>query len=436
MEKKKSIIVIALISLLSVLLAVFSVVSFRPSNAITGFAGFAGAIEKGTDFEGGLAATYTPVREEGVTDEEFNASLNKTYEKIQSLLEQKGFDGTNMFLTTSNQIRVETRNADDAKAMLNEFGAGELKIRTSSDSTAEVKISGKNITSSFATQSSSTYYWGTYIGLDEEGTQILEDITEKATSSSSVYLYFYRGDSTDYFYRVPASSQIDSLFISSSNGSMTQEDAINFAIQILAGSFDVTLELDGEVEKISSSTGNQSTLGLIIAAGVAVVVILIIFGVVYRELGLMAIVSILLYISLSLFFMQAIPAITLSVPTLGAMLLGLILIAACHFILLEKIRNEFKTGKKLSTCAKTGHKKSIALILEICGSLAILSTIAYFILTDIMKSFALVTIVCSVLAAVVTICVTYVLNKCYCVLNPANGKRVNFSREENIDENE
>lgn len=434
MEKKKSIIIIALISLLSVLLTIFAIISFTPKNAVTGYAGFAKAIDKGIDFEGGISATYTPVQEADVSDEDFKSALDTTIEKIKSLIEQRDLEGAKVFLTSNNKIRIEAKKTTNAENLLSQIGAGELKIRTSSSSSDEVRIYGKNINRAFATQSSETYYWGTYIGLDDEGTKALKEVTKNATSSSQVYLYFYRGDSTEYFYRVPTSSQIDTLFVSSSNGSMSQENAIDFAIQVLTGSFDAVLETDGKVETISSQMGTNSYLGLIIASSVSAFLILVIFAIVYRELGLMTIVSLLAYIGLALFFMQAIPGISLTVPTLGAIFLGLVLISACHFVLLEKIREEFKKGKKLSTAIKTGYKNSIMLILEICGVIAILSTVSYFILTDVMKGFALIMIVCSLLSLATTLGITCLLNRSYSVLNSTNGKRVNFLREENADE--
>ena len=175
-------------------------------------------------------------------------------------------------------------------------------------------------------------------------------------------------------------------------------------------------------------------MGITIAGAVAVLFILIIFGVVYRELGLMSILSILLFVGSALFFMQAIPVITLSVASLGAVLVGVILISSLHVILLEKIKSEYQLGKKLKTSIKTGYKKSIAIISEICGSLEIISIVMYFICQGAMKSFSMIMIVCSVLSIIITLFFTYHLNWSYSIFNPSNAKRVNFTREENVDE--
>lgn len=435
MEKKKAIAKITLISILVALLLVFSIISFMPKNSAKGFAGFAGSITKGMDVEGGIYASYTPSKLGTMTDEEFKDGIDSTFSRINSLIEQKGYEDARVYLGSDNKIRIETANTDDAEEILSLIGSGEFKIKVSSSSSAETKISGKNVTAAFAMQDPSTYNWGTYIGFDETGAEALSSITASA-GSSTVYLYFYRGDSENYFFSLSVSSQItnDFLFISSSTGSMTKEDAIDLAIQVSTGSFETVLSIDGNVYELSPSSGEESLLGITIAGAVAVLFILIIFGVVYRELGLMSILSILLFVGSALFFMQAIPVITLSVASLGAVLVGVILISSLHVILLEKIKSEYQLGKKLKTSIKTGYKKSIAIISEICGILAIISIVMYFICQGAMKSFSMIMIVCSVLSIIITLFFTYHLNWSYSIFNPSNAKRVNFTREENVDE--
>lgn len=436
MEKKKAIAKIAFISLLSILLVVFAIISFMPAGSVKGFAGFAGAITKGLDFEGGVYANYTSAPIGEMTDEEFKDALNETYKKVSSIIEQKGYTDAKVFLTSDNKIRIESPNVDDAEEILNLIGDGELKISTSSSNSGDAILTGKNITAAFAMQNPSTGTWGTYVGFNEEGMKAVKTATKGASSSSKTTLYFFRGNDTSAFTSLSFDSPYtsDFFFISYTNGSMTQEQAVSLAVQISTGSFKTILTVDGTTDWISSSTGDEALLGLTIASAAAALVILIIFAIVYRELGLMAIISILMFIGGMLFFMQAIPVITLSVASLGAGLVCLVLISACHFILLEKIRAEYAVGKKLKTAVKTGYKKSVSVISEICGAIAIISTVAYFILTGAVKSFAMIMIAGSLLALLITLFFTYHLAKSYAALNSENGKRVNFSREENIDE--
>ena len=437
MEKKKAIAKITIISIFAILLMVFSIISFMPNNWLKGFSGFAGAIDKGFDLEGGIYANYTPVKiNDEMTDEEFNIAVEETYKKVNALIQEKGYTDANVYLTSNNKLRIESPNKEDAQSILSLIGSGELKIRTTSSSSSDVEIKGSHITAAFAMQDPTTYYWGTYIGLNEEGKEKLSSLTKNLTGSQSINLYFFRGNSDSYFFQLPVSSHISEgfLFISSSTGSMSSEDALNLAIQVSTGSYDVELIIDGNVGEISPSAGQETILGLILAGSISLLMILIVFIVVYRELGLITLISIFLYTGLALFFMQAIPVITLSSTTVGGILLGVILISACHFIILNKIKSEYLIGKKLKTSIKTGIKKSLPLIIEICGACALISIIMFFVCTGTMKSFSMIALTCSILCGFITLFFTYHLFKSYSTLNETKGKRVNFYREDTVDE--
>jgi preprotein translocase subunit SecD len=154
----------------------------------------------------------------------------------------------------------------------------------------------------------------------------------------------------------------------------------------------------------------------------------------YREIGLVACVSILFYIGIMIFFMQAIPIITISSASLGAILLGLILVSTCHFIMLEKIKSEYAIGKKLNISVKMGYKKSINVIADICGILVIASLVGFFVCTGLLKSFMMLLMVGSLISCFSSLFLGYQLFTSYTFFNKNNGKKVNFTREENVDE--
>lgn len=288
MEKKKAIAKIAFISLFSILLIIFAVISFMPAGKVKGFAGFAGAITKGLDFEGGIYANYTSAPIGEMTDKEFKDALNETYKKVNSIIEQKGYTDAKVFLTSDNKIRIESPNVDDAKEILNLIGSGELKISTSSSNSGDAILTGKDITATFAMQNPSTGTWGTYVGFNEEGMKAVKAATKGASSSSKTTLYFFRGNDTSAFTSLSFDSPYtsDFFFISYTNGSMTQEQAVSLAVQISTGSFKTILTVDGTTNWISSSTGDEAILGLTIASAAAALVILIILQLYIASLDL------------------------------------------------------------------------------------------------------------------------------------------------------
>lgn len=426
-KKKGAIIKISIISVLTALLLIFSFVSF------SGYTGFYNAMQKGLELDKGIYANYTVERVDGTTDEEFAEDFNKTFLKIKSIIDQKNYQGATLYKGKNGNLRIETPKVSDAQALLSEIGAGELKIRVSNNSSDEAKIAGDDVVFAVAT-TSTTGYWGTYVQFTEEAANVLSNITESATSSSSVYLYFYRGNSEEYFFYLPVSSQVtaDYLFISSSSGAMTKDDAINLAITISCGSMPAVVKIQGEVREISGLNG--AFLGLSIALGVTALMTLILFALIYRELGLVVGVSILFYIGGMLFLIQAIPLIIVTSATLGAILAGLILVSGCNFIILEKIKKEYSIGKKLNISVKTGYSKAVNLIVDLCGVLALISLISYFIASGVMKGFMMILLSSSIMACLTSLLLTYILADSYATFNKNDGKRVNFTREDNINE--
>ena len=295
-KKKLAIFKISIVTVVVALLLIFSFISFD------GYAGFYNAIQKGTDLQRGIYANYKVVESEDSTD--FDEEFNTTFLRIKSLVDQKNYQGASVYKGTGDLIRIETPIIEDARALLNEIGLGQFKIRTTSTSGGDVLISGDDVKFAVATTSNTTGYWGTYVQFEEGIAEVLSDLTKNA-SSSEVTLYFYRGDAEDYFFSLPVSSQItnDFLFISSSTGAMTQETAVQLAISISCGSMPAVVKLQGDVSPLNPLNG--AILGFQLL-WVNDMFSLIILGIIYRELGLLAILSVLFYVGGILFLTQAI----------------------------------------------------------------------------------------------------------------------------------
>ena len=102
------------------------------------------------------------------------------------------------------------------------------------------------------------------------------------------------------------------MFISEST--MSQKSAENYALQLYSGSLPLTIETVGnQVLTVSAGIGETAILGLAIAAGALVLALLIFFIVRYREFGLMIMLSMLLFIGLMLFLLQAMPIYEISI---------------------------------------------------------------------------------------------------------------------------
>lgn len=436
MSKKKAILTMCIVSVVTALALIFSFISFDVAGKNYKYMGFAQAIYKGLDYNGGVYADYTAVRPEGMSDEDFNSKLDDTFKRIESILSTKNMNNAFVSKTSDGGIRIEAAAQDDASDVLTTIGAGVLKIRTSSDSTAEVVVSGTNVLAAFATQiqTSSGYQWGAYVAFDDTATAALKEKTKSANSSSKVTLYMFRGDSESAFFSISVTEQIDGfMFISSS--AMSQSYAEDLAIQMYCGSTPLTLTTVGnQVNTIGATYGKTALMLTVIALGVLMVAVLVFFAVRYREFGLMLCLSTLLFVGLMLFLLQTISLFEVSLGGVAGVLASVLMFAALNIIPMEKIREEYAKGKKIPASVKSGYKKSYGLMIDISVVGFVTSILCYFIGTGSLKTFSMGLLVGSLLALFVSIIVSKFLIDSYIAFNRTKEKRVNLKREEGIDE--
>ena len=436
MSKKKAVLTLCIISVLVALCLVFSFVSFDVAGKNYKYMGFANAIQQGVEYGGGVYAEYEAVKPEGMSDKDYADKLNETYLRVESVLSTKGMESASV-IKTNNRIRVEAPNRNDATVILTVMGAGVLKIRTSNDATTDPIITGANVIAASATQlqtSQTAYQWGAYIAFDDAGKEALTTATKDA-EKNAVTLYMYRGDSETAFFSLKIQNKISDGYMFISESTMSQKSAENYALQLYSGSLPLTIETVGnQVLTVSAGIGETAILGLAIAAGALVLALLIFFIVRYREFGLMITLSMLLFIGLMLFLLQAMPIYEISIAGMAGVLVSLLLFAASHILVFERIKREYASGKKIPAAVKFAFKKSNGLIIDFSALLMIVGVLCYFIGTGAFKTFAIAILVGAALSLLISLLIIKLLANSYVVFNKTNEKRVNLRREEGIDE--
>ena len=436
MSKKGAIISLFVVSVIVALSLIFSFITFDVAEKNYKYMGFANAIQQGVEYGGGVYADYEAIKSEGMTDEDYATKLNDTFERVQSVLSTKGMEGA-VALKTQNGLRVEAPNRNDASGILAALGSGVLKIRTANNVETAPIITGANVVAAFATQlqtSQTAYQWGAYISFDDEGKAALATATDKA-ESNAVTLYMYRGEDETAFFSLQIQNKVADGFMFISSSSMSQAYAEELALQLYCGSLPLTIETVGDqILTIDATFGNTAILGLSIAALALVVALLVFFIIRYREFGLMITLSLLLFVGLILFLLQTIPVYEISVAGMAGILLAVVLFAASHIIIFERIKREYAMGKKIPAAVKFAFKRSTALIIDISVLLMIVGVLCFFIGTGALKTFAIAILVGSALSLLISVLVTKLLTKSYLAFNKTNEKRVNLKREDGIDE--
>lgn len=428
--KKRTITKFIVTSFLVVIGLILSICSF--DIGIYTYNGFAKSIKLGIDLEGGVLAVYN-VKNIDDNESNFDSQVNATISRIQSLLTSKGFSEANVVRQgnglNATQIRVEVPDVEDPEEILNLIGEpASLEIKKEKSDTAEAILTGKHIKNVYAGQQSGSY--GVSLEFTDEGAKLFKDLTTELASSNGT-LYMYIGG--EFYSQATVQEAITNGRTFISGGMNNREEAEQYATKIMSGTFDVELTLYSN-EYVSATLGKDALKWAIIGGTVGLLLIFIIMYVRYKDFGLIANLSLTIYIILMLFFLQAIPLVQLTLAGIGGIILSLGMAVDANIVIFERMRDEYKLGKKIPTCVENGFKKGLVTILDSNITTLIACLVLYIFGTGTIQSFA-ITLALGILISMFTALVlTKVFCKWYLHLNSKNPKKLNFKREDTVDE--
>ncbi|MGZ4135643.1 MAG: protein translocase subunit SecD [Tumebacillaceae bacterium] len=151
---------------------------------------------------------------------------------------------------------------------------------------------------------------------------------------------------------------------------------------------------------VSATLGAEALHSTLIAGLVAFALILVFMVAIYRLPGLIAMIALLMYTYL-LFAVVRFMGITLTLPGLAALILGVGMAVDVNIIAIERMKDEFRNGKSLLSAVIMGQKRSLPTIIDANITSIIAGFIMYAFGTGQIKSFAVAHII-SVLATFIT----------------------------------
>jgi len=218
-------------------------------------------------------------------------------------------------------------------------------------------------------------------------------------------------------------------------GSFTPEEARQLAQDLNFGALPLPIELI-ETQTIGASLGHDTLNSGVRALVYAFTIVFIFLIIWYRLPGLIAIISLILYIAIMLALFKVIP-VTLTSSGLAGFILSLGMAVDANILIFERIKEEISHNHSLNDSVREGFKRAWLPIRD--GNMSsIISAIVLFWLSDtsLIKGFALVFglgVLISMLTAV-AVSRTFLLaisnNKKEGVLVKLFGSGLNFSKEE------
>lgn len=414
MSKKKSIIILVIVGILMITLALFIFPlngedSFQIGNSDYDFYWISESISLGLDLEGGMYAEYSAKMQDGseVTDSDLDGAMVN----LESLLYDKGYSEASVSKLATNQIRVEVPNIEDTSELMTLIGkSATLEFR---DSDGNVLITGsEHLADCYVAMDDAAYV--IKLEFNALGTEAFATATENNLNKTiSIYI-----DDEEVMSPTVNSTITDGECIIS--GDYTYDEANDYAIRIKAGISTVKLTLLRS-ETISPTLGDEALTNAILAAAIGIAGIIIFMILVYKGLGMVSALSLLIYVELLIFFLAVVPWVQLTLTGIAGIILSIGMAVDANVIIFEQIKEDIGIGNRLMNSAiQSGFKKSLAPILDSNITTILSAIIMLSFGSSAIKSFGLTLLIGILISLFTAIVVSHLLTNCFLALNDEN----------------
>lgn len=363
-------------------------------------------IKLGLDLQGGFEVLYEvkPLSGEKITPEVLRATVSSLERRVNVL----GVSEPNIQIEGKDRIRVQlagVKDQNNAREILST--QAKLSFRDYND---KEMMTGADLKEGGAKQTFQDNKPVVEVTLKDVNK--FKEITQKISSMESptnvlaIWLDFEEGkdsikdtSSQDNMISAPAVSEVFNTKKVYITGQFTVEEAKELADLLDAGALPVDLK-----EKYSTSVGAQFGAGALndtIFAGIIGIALVFIFMLVYyRFPGFIAVVTLSIYIFLTLLVFDWMNAV-LTLPGIAALVLGVGMAVDANIITYERIRDELKLGRSVKAAYKEGTKNSLATITDANLTTLLAAAVLFYYGTSSVKGFA-TTLIISILMSFIT----------------------------------
>lgn len=435
--KRNSILNYIAVSVITLIGIILSVCSFNIPFTNYTYNGFANSISLGLDLAGGISVVYDCEIAKDSNTKDLDAAIDATVTRLTNTITSEYSEAV-ITRQGGSKIRIEVPSVTDADAIFDMIGDPKPLYMTFTKNVfdEETDIKGSDIqdvqVTYQKTDSSNEYEPGVSLKFTKEGAEKFARLTGKAVDESTNQIHVYLGDVSEenLFQSLNVEKKIvgDSTFIS---GGFDYETAQEYAMQIMSGTYNVSLNL---VEKsvISATLGTEALKLAIIGGVVGLVLIMLIMWWRYGDFGLLASFALVMYVVLMLFFLQAISFVQLTLPGLAGIILSIGMAVDGTVIIFERVREEYKSGKKIPLAVKGGFKRAFWPIFDSNITTILTAIVLYILGTASIQGFAITLLIGLVLSMFMNLVIMRFLVKWYLPLNSVKAKKLHLPKQTRV----
>ena len=378
MKKSRGIVVLLLTVILTVFFCFTAAVGIGPTGT-----GAAKHINTGLDLSGGVSITYQ-TKKSNPTKEE----MSDTIYKLQKRVEQYSTEAQ-VYQEGSDRITVEIPGVTDADAILNDLGKpGSLYFITQEDadgnqnfttgqngyvlarSMDEIKESGSVVLEgsdvadaeggAIQNQSTSAKEYVVSLTLTSDGKNSGKEKFSEATKEN-----VGKQIAIIYDNQVVSAPNVNEQISGGKaqiSGMKDLEEAQNLASYIRIGSLSLELE-ELRSSVVAAQLGEEAISTSVMAGAIGLIIVILFMIIAYRVPGIVAGIALIIYTVLMLITLNAFD-ITLTLPGIAGIILGIGMAVDANVIIYARIREEIGAGVSVRSAIKAGFSKAFSAIFD------------------------------------------------------------------------
>nr|WP_207741496.1 protein translocase subunit SecD [Eubacterium maltosivorans] len=349
-------------------------------------------VHYGLDLTGGVNVVLQAeaTDDSGITSEKMDSTVAAIKKRVDSM----GVSEAQVSKQGEDRIRVSIPSVQDQQQALDMIGKTAQLEFVGPD--GEVILTGKDVVDSKAVQQKSSS------GLEEavvtlkfndEGTQLFADATQK---------YLNQQISIKLDEEVISSPKVNVAITNGEaviEGMADMEEAGNLAELIRGGALPVKLS-PIEVTTIGPTLGQDSLNQSLIAGAIGIAAVLLFMLVMYRGLGFIADLALIIYIMLDLILM-VFANVTLTLPGIAGIILSVGMAVDANVIIFERIKDESRSGKSINAAIDAGFKRAMGTIIDSNVTTLIAGFVLFFMGSGSVQGFA-VTLILGIIVSLLT----------------------------------
>lgn len=369
------------------------------------------SINLGLDLEGGVFVVLEAKTD--ATGDELKQKMQEAKAIIDQRVNGLGVTEPSITIEGEDRIRIELPGLKDTQEAFDMIGkTAELQFINSED---EVVVTGKNVKDSepIYIEDRITGKSKPVVSLefDSEGANLFKEATEEAMGKPEgperIINIVLDGETIS----APVVNDVITDGSATIEGDFTIEEAGELATLIKAGALPVEME-EVQASEIGPTLGLESLDKSVYAATIGIILIFLFMLIFYRIPGLVANITLTIYILIVLFTLVSLNA-TLTLPGIAGLILSIGMAVDANVVIFERIKEEIRLGKSIRSSVDSGFKSALSTVIDANITTLIAGIVLFNFGTGPIKGFAVTLIIGIITSMITALVITRLLLKLF-----------------------